>query len=42
MQNSHDENGEPIYEVVVPTAEDYKNVTASDPSGEEAAIDPPA
>jgi hypothetical protein len=40
-QNTHDENGDPIVEVVEPTAEDYKNVTASDPSGEEAAITPP-
>jgi len=41
IQNQYDENGDPIYEVIAPTAEDYKNVTASDPSGEEAAVEPP-
>lgn len=36
-----DDNEESQYEEKPATAEDYKNVTASDPSGEEAAIDPP-
>ncbi len=36
-----DEQMESQYEEKPATAEDYKNVTASDPSGEEAAIDPP-